>query len=210
MSRIAWRTFCSTSTMGIPSRASCPISWNGSSTIIGASPSVCSSISSRRTQRTGQHARDRQHLLLAARKRGPHLAPPFGQPRKALVDLVELRARRGPAACRTLHLTEAQVLLDGEAGKDAPVLRHQPDPAPADPVGAHATQALAFEQDLAAGGRHPPGDGLDHRGLAHAVAAEQPDHLALADAQVDALQHVAQAIVRVNALEFQHQCASPK
>ena len=46
---------------------------------------------------------------------------------KAQVALIELRARRGPTACRTLHLTEAQVLLGSEAGKDARVLRHQPD-----------------------------------------------------------------------------------
>ena len=52
--------------------------------------------------------------------------------------------------------------------------------------------------------------GEDSHAFERGVAAEQPDHLALADAQVDALQHVAQAIVRVNALEFQHQCASPK
>ena len=167
--------------MGIPSRASCPITRNSSSTIIGASPSVGSSISSSR----GAPASMRAIASICCsppRKRGPHLAPPFGQPRKAQVDLVERRARRGPAACRTLHLTEAQVLIDSEAGKDASVLRHQPDPAPADPVRGHATQALALEQHLAPRRRYPPGDGLDHRGLSFPVAPEKPDDFALADA----------------------------
>jgi len=151
VSRIAWRTFCSTSTMGIPSRASCPISRNSSSTIIGASPSVCSSISSRRSAPASTRA----------------IASICCSPPGCVPDTA---SDRGAG------------LLDNEAGKDAPILRHQPDPAPADPVRAHATQALALEHHLAPRRRYPPGDGLDHRGLSYAIAPEKPDDLALADA----------------------------
>ena len=70
--------------------------------------------------------------------------------------------------------------------------------------------AFAVEQHLPLRGGYPAGDGLDHGGLAHAVAPEQAYHFALAHPQVDALQHVAQTVVGVNAFEFEHQCFSPK
>ena len=41
-------------------------------------------------------------------------------------------------------------------------------------------------------------DGAHQRRLAHAVAAEQGDHFAAADAQVDAVQHLAAGVARVD------------
>jgi len=48
----------------------------------------------------------------------------------------------------------------------------------------------------------PAGDGLHHRGLAHAIAAKQANYFARLDAQVDALQHMAKAIVRMYITQF--------
>ena len=56
---------------------------------------------------------------------------------------------------------------------------------PHDPRGP-ARDPLAAAPDLACGRRQEPAEDIEERGLAGAVRAEQPDHLALLDGHVDA------------------------
>ena len=96
-------------------------------------------------------------------------------------------------------LGEAQVLLDGEPGDDAPVLGHQRHPVPRRLEGAHAVKRLVVEPDLAVLelGRVDAGDGAQRRGLAGAVAAEEREDLALVHLEGDPLHDVALAVVGV-------------
>jgi len=69
----------------------------------------------------------------------------------------------------------------------------------------HALQVSTFERDPAAGAARHAHDGLERRRLAHAVAAEEADHLAGAHLDRHAVQHVGFAVVGVDVLEHQHQ-----
>ena len=64
--------------------------------------------------------------------------------------------------------------------------------------------------DLALGRRDPAGDGFQQRGLADAVAAEHPHHLAVAHRQIDALDDVACAVMGVEVSDLEHGQACPK
>src|SRR5262249_24311604 len=68
-------------------------------------------------------ARDREHLLLAARQRTSGLAAPLRENRKILVDLLQqlLLACLGDA---TAVEADPQVLCHGEQAEDAPLLGH--------------------------------------------------------------------------------------
>jgi tripartite-type tricarboxylate transporter receptor subunit TctC len=114
------------------------------------------------------------------------------------------------ATPRHLHETERQVFLDREPGKDPAILRHEADAETADAVGGGAVNPLSVEPDLAAAGADPAGDGLDHRGLADAVAAEHPQHLARPHRQADALHDVAGAVMSVQVRDLEHGQACPK
>ena len=61
--------------------------------------------------------------------------------------------------------------------------------------------ALPSSAMLPAGRRNQAHDGLDGRGLADAVAAEHGRDAALGQLEVDALQDVAGAVVRVEAAD---------
>ena len=112
-----------------------------------------------------QSARDRHHLLLAARELRAGVGLALGQPREGVVDALD-----GPGAAAFAG-DEPQVLVDRERAPQAAALRHVADAEPRD-VGRRAPdQLLAGEADRAAGGAHQPHDGFAQRGLAHAVAA---------------------------------------
>src|SRR5262249_19167196 len=67
-----------------------------------------------------------------------------------------------------------------------------------------AGDVASLEEDLADPRRREADDGADERRLAHAVAPEDPDHLAGRHPQGDALEHVALAVVGVDVADFEH------
>ena len=110
--------FCSTTTMVWPASASARQVPSRSRTMIGARPSNGSS--SRMSLRIAhQRARDRQHLLLAAREVGAAAATALAQARKHLPDPVQRPARRRGQP------GQHEVFLDVEAAEDAALLGHQ-------------------------------------------------------------------------------------
>src|SRR5262249_41729315 len=142
-------------------------------------------------------AADRQHLLLAAGKRTAGLPASLAEAWKEREQLIEqgsLLGLRNPGAIEA----RAQVLHDGELPEDAPILRDVADTAPRQPVGGHARNGLAREADAAPGWCEQAHNRLQGCALADAVAPEQSDHLAAADAQADAVEHVALAVVGVD------------
>src|SRR6185503_17633620 len=74
-------------------------------------------------------------------------------------------------------------------------LRHQPDALAG--VAIIAEPVLAVDQNFAAAGGDDPANDVDQRGLAGAVGAEQPENLAAADVEVDRLQGLGAALVRL-------------
>ena len=148
--RVAKRTFCSTSRMATPdfsiSRIKSPIAL----TITGASPSVGSSkrISRAPLRRT---AGDRQHLLLAARERRAH--------RFAALRAGSGRARRPCRAATRRRFDDRrkrQVLDDRERRGDAALLGHEADAAPRDLVGAQRRDRLPSNTICRCGGARSP------------------------------------------------------
>src|SRR6185503_5113417 len=114
------------------------------------------------------------------------------------------------AAVAAPDRAEPEVLLDGEPQERAAALRHVADAEPDDVLGGAAVDALAAEPDLAARADAHVADRAQRRGLAGAVGAEQRDHAALVDLEVDAVQHLAGAIRRIDAVQLEqrgHACA---
>ena len=121
-----------------------------------------------------QRAADREHLLLAAGELVAEIAPPLGEPREHRVDLAggpRPRARHG-----------GEVFVDGERLEDVALLRHPADAGMGALVGAQAGDVAPAEPDRAAAIARHADDGVDQRGLAHAVAAEQRERLAFGEA----------------------------
>src|SRR5690606_4479467 len=103
-----------------------------------------------------------------------------------------------------------RILAPGQVGENAPPFRHQADAAARGQVGRPAGNVLAAEADLAALGRQQAHDGADGGGLAHAVAAHQPDHLAFPDGEIDPEQNLAAALGHIDGLQCQHQIDSSR
>jgi hypothetical protein len=83
-----------------------------------------------------------------------------------------------------------------------------PTPSRAIRSGVEAERGAAREGDRAAERRNEAHDG-PHRGrLAHAVAAEQRDHLAVADLERHVEQHLALAVGSLKGLDREHQASS--
>ncbi len=125
--------------------------------------------------------------------------------REELVDAVEVLPR--PAAFEVrAHL---EVLEHGHRREQAPVLGHDRHPPP-DPVARRALgDVLAVEPHAAAARPHDPEHRLQRRRLARRVAPEQADELPRADLQVDPLEDVDLAVVRVDVLEPEESAPRP-
>src|SRR5258706_554949 len=77
-------------------------------------------------------------------------AAPLAQAREVLEDVGQSRLpQRGGAAWRRRQ-AEVEVLAHGEAGEDAPVLRHEADAEARDVVGRQPREVAALELDGAA------------------------------------------------------------
>jgi len=149
-------------------------------------------------------ARDREHLLLAARERPARLVAPLPQDGEVGVHLLEQRLATGGRDPGTVE-PGSQIFEHREQAEDPSLLRHPGDAEPGQPVRRHALQVASFEGDPAGGAPRHPHDGLERRRLAHTVAPEESDDLARAHLNRHAVKHVGFAVVRVDVFEDQHQ-----
>ena len=130
----------------------------------------------------GERAGDLDPPLLPVGERGGETIP-VGRQLQALeqrADLLALGAAR--------HGAHLDVLLDRHLGEESDLLERATDSQPGDLVGLPAGRVHAADADAAGGGvEHAAGD-VEERRLAAAVRADQPDDLALADGQRDAVE----------------------
>src|SRR5262249_11727474 len=111
--------------------------------------------------------------------------------------------RRRPVRLAAKH----EILLDRERAEDIAVFRHIADAELGDLVRLEAGYRLALERDRAVRG-HVAHDRLQGGRTADAVAPEDADDLPLAHREVDALQHVALAVIGVQTADLEHHAAS--
>ena len=133
-----------------------------------------------------ERAGDGQHLRLAAAQRPCPLPRPLAQDGKQRFDPLQHLA---PVAGIAVAVApQREVLGDAQAAEQAAALGHQRH-AELDPVGGvHRADGLAGERHLAGLRRHQTGDGLEQRGLARAVGADERHDLAGLHPQRHALQ----------------------
>ena len=172
---------------------------SNSSTMIGARPSSGSSSSRTRGLSTSAR-RDRQHLLLAAGQLVAEILPALVEPREQLIDLVG-----GPAAGLR---DRGQVFLHGERFENVALLRHPADADMGALIGAQPGDVGAVERNRAAEITGDADDGIDQRGLAHAVAAEQGERLAFGERQRDVGKHDRFAVTGARAARWSEDQAS--
>ena len=98
---------------------------------------------------------------------------------------------------------QAQVFLDAEIGDDAAALRHHGNAAPGRIVGSGPAQHLTADAQGTAAQRGHAQQGVDQRGLADAVAADEGHPLAGFDAQVEVVQDMGRAVAGVHVFETQ-------
>jgi hypothetical protein len=151
-----------------------------------------------------QRPGDRQHLLLAARELRALVVGALAQ----RGEQVEQPGERPGAAGRAF--ADLYVLDHREIGKDQPSLGHVGHALARHQVGRPAGDVGAADMHAPAAQANQPHDGLHHRRLADAVAAEHGADAALRHVEVDALQDMAGAIMRVHALDPEHQAKPPR
>src|SRR5207253_9547261 len=87
--------------------------------------------------------------------------------------------------------------------KDRAAFRHMADAEPDNLVRRAAHDAAAFELDAAGVWLQQAGNGLEQRGLARAIGADQRDDLPLQDFEAKIVQHLDFAVTRTQALYAQ-------
>jgi hypothetical protein len=143
-------------------------------------------------------ARDRQHLLLAAREGAGSLPQPFLEARKAREHVFERALLRRPAQ------PEQKVLLDREQRKYAAPLRHVAYPHRRKPVRGDRVERRALVDHRSAGAAQEAEDRAQRRSLADAIPPEQRDDVAVVDREVDPAKHGNPADLRCQAGDGQH------
>jgi hypothetical protein len=157
-------------------------------------------------RRAHQAAADRQHLLLAARKRAGRLAQALLQARKhrqhtvAVLVAVRLRARQ--------HRAHVEVFGDSQCGKHLAALRHLPDAEIAHLVARQPRNVAAAVADRTARRAVHARDGADQRGLAGAVRADDRDDRPLLHLERYAVERLGVAVEHVDVLDAEHHSAS--
>ena len=104
------------------------------------------------------------------------------------------RRRRGLVGVSIQLQHRGDVLRDGETAEDRGLLREIAEPEDRAAVHRQPGDVLAVEQDAARVRLHQPHHRIEAGGLARAIRAEQPDHLAARDLQADVGQHLAAII----------------
>src|SRR5712691_13508 len=134
---------------------------------------------------------DGEHLLLAAREPAAEVVHAPGE---AGEECQHLGKSPRVARCAAVFRERDQVLAHAQVGKDLASFGDQRDAAARDAVGAPPLDALAAEADDSASCRGEAHDRAYRRRFSHAVAPEQRRHLAWADHEVEAEQHLARAV----------------
>src|SRR6266571_665891 len=134
---------------------------------------------------------DGEHLLLAARELAAEVVHAPGEAGEECQHLGE-RPRVGRRAA--VFRERDQVLPDAQVGEDLASFGDERDAAARDAVGALPLDALAAETDDSASRRGESHDRAYRRRFSHAVASEQRRHLACADRELEAEQHLARAV----------------
>jgi len=107
------------------------------------------------------------------------------------------------------ELAAAGVTLLGEVGKDAAVFGHIAEPAPHDGVGRLPRHVPAGEGHAAVPAAQEPGDGLERRRLARAVAPEQRDGLPRTDLEIEPEQDLRGAVPAAQVGDGQDHVGAP-
>ena len=129
----------------------------------------------------GEAARHREHLLLAARQEPD-------APSAQLCELGEVLVRR--VLVRALAaVAEPEVLGDRQAVEEPAALGNVHDPEPCSLRRRDARQVLTGEGDASAHRTNEARDHPERRGLSGPVGAEQRDHLARIDREVEIADH---------------------
>src|SRR5579883_1278144 len=146
-----------------------------------------------------QGARDRQHLLLAARQRARRLALPLLENREEIIEPVALLV-----AFRGLQMlaAEIEILLHRHVAEELARLGTLDDAAARDRRRAQAAEALIVPADLALM-RHEARDRVEKRRLAGAVQTHHRDELALMDMERDALKRLRLAVEHADIAHLQ-------
>ena len=149
----------------------------------------------------GKRARDRELLLLPA---GEHAA--------AAVEIMDqigeqLGHETGDRALAVSARKGAHqdIFADRKVGDDLAALRHVGEAAAGAAEGRLAGNVAVVVSDRAVGPVGQPHDGLEQRGLAGAVAAQDGRDLADRHVEIDAVQHVAAVVKAVDLDELEHQ-----
>src|SRR5690606_20873227 len=107
------------------------------------------------------------------------------------------------AAQRADRWRQQQVLFARQAGEDAALFGAVADAQMGDPVGGQVDGLGPLDAHRALAGPREPEDGSEGRGASRAVAAQQGHDLALADAEVDAVQYMRFAIPGVEIADLE-------
>src|SRR2546423_3470659 len=142
-----------------------------------------------------KRACDREHLLLPAGQLVASHRATAGEDREELHHLGLV------PAIRDRPRGDGDVLADAQIAEDAPALRNERDARARDPVWRRAGEVGPAHRDAPASGSDETGDRRDRRGLPRAVAADERDGFPSGDLEIDALQHVAFAVVGVQRVD---------
>src|SRR5882672_10458595 len=153
-----------------------------------------------------QRAPDREHLLLAARELSGRLVQPFPEPRKISVDEFQI-VSDGVAVLARIG-AHHQVLAHAQERKHLAPLGHVAKTEPHDLVGFHALDRLAEKFDRALLRIENAGNGLQHRGLAGAIGAQQRYDFSVRDLDTDAPDRHDRAVVTLDIAELQDDVGS--
>ena len=115
----------------------------------------------------------------------------------------------GGASSGTGPRRDLDVLRHRQIGKDAALLRREPQPEPRDLVSAPLVERHVVEADATAPGAMVAHDGAECRGLPRAIASHQAHHLALPHLQRHAAKDVARLDEDVDVLDIEHSEPAP-
>ncbi len=147
-----------------------------------------------------QRSSDGEHLLLAARHRSRLLALALLEPRKQVVDTLEVLRDLGSTAKVG---AEVEVLAYAHPRKAVAAFWTEGHAETDDFVGREARNVLALEADRPGAGRGEPRDRPQCRRLAGPVGSDHRHHLALLDLERDALQGFDRAVVGMNVRDLE-------
>ncbi len=154
-----------------------------------------------------QAARDCENLLFAAAEHAALAVEQRDQARKVGDDPVDTGVGAGVAGFRAPG--EMQVFAHREVGEDAPALGDIAEAEPAAPPGRQPRDLRPFEADLSAGRRQQAHQGLEQGRFAHAVVAEQAEHLVLGKVHRHAAQYGNVAVAGAQLVD-REDCIAPR